>query len=95
MSDLIFYKNRNTPRVVPSGSAGKHKPSEGPVVSRRPATASEQKTISRGDWLRVDKKGRTPGSKGGYGTGSKVRPQFNKRYSGTMSAVKKKLTSRA
>lgn len=94
MSDLIFYKNRNTPRVVPSGSKGKHKPSEGPVVSRRPATASEQKTISRGDWLRVDKKGRTPGAKGGYGTGSKVRPQFNKRYSGggVMPKVKKKVS---
>ena len=92
MSDLIFYKNRNTPRVVPSGAAGKHKASEGPVVSRRPATAQEQRTISRGDWLRVDKKGRTPGSKGGYGTGSKVRPQFNKRYTGsTMNRVKRRL----
>ncbi len=92
MSDLVFYKNRNTPRVVPSGATAKHKPSEGPVVNRRAATASEQKTISRGDWLRVDKKGRKPGNKGGYGTGSKVRPQFNKRYSGVMSKVKKKVS---
>lgn len=74
--DLVWLSNRNTPKVVSRGSKYKPKPSEGRIVRRRKANASEEKTISKGGWVRVDRKGRKPGSKKGYGTGSKVRPQF-------------------
>ena len=79
---LVWLSNRNTPKVVPAGSGPyKPKPSEGKVVKSRAANASEEKTISKGGWVRVDRTGKKPGSKG-YGTGSKVRPQFNKPKSG-------------
>jgi hypothetical protein len=74
---LIFLKNRNTPKVVTAGTKYTPKPSEGPVVKSRPANAAEEKTISNGGWVRVDRNGKKPGQEG-YGTGSKVRPQFNK-----------------
>lgn len=74
--DLIWLSNRNTPKVVSRGAKYKPKPSEGRIVRRRKANASEERTISKGGWVRVDRKGRKPGSKKGYGTGSKVRPQF-------------------
>lgn len=91
--DLIFYEGRNTPEVVSKGAQGKKGGSgtkAGKVTKRRAATAEEEKKISSGQWLRVDKKGRTPSSKGGYGTGSKVRPQMNKHYSDKKSGGKKK-----
>ena len=74
---LIWYQNRNTPRVVTAGSKAKKKPSEGKVVKSRPATAAEEKQIAKGNWVRVDRNGKKAGQKG-YGTGSKIRPQFNK-----------------
>ena len=74
--DLVWLSNRNTPKVVSKGARYKPKPSEGRIVRRRAANASEEKTIARGGWVRVDRKNRRPGSKKGYGTGSKVRPQF-------------------
>jgi hypothetical protein len=91
--DLIFYEGRNTPEVVQKGAKGKKGGSgtkAGKVTSRRAATADEEKKIASGGWLRVDKKGRTPGSKSGYGTSSKVRPQFNKNYSGKKKSTAKK-----
>lgn len=78
--DLVFFEGRNTPEVVSKGAKPKKGGAgtkAGKVTSRRAATAEEEKKISSGQWLRVDKKGRTPGSKKGYGTGSKVRPQFS------------------
>ena len=78
---LVWYQNRNTPRVVTVGKSAKKKPSEGKVVKSRPATAAEEKQIAKGTWVRVDRNGKKPGQKG-YGTGSKVRPQFNKPKSG-------------
>jgi len=72
---LIWYANRNTPRVVKAGSKAKKKPSEGKVVKSRAANADEVKTIRKGKWVRVDKNGKKAGQKG-YGTGSGVRPQF-------------------
>ena len=60
-----------------AGSKAKKKPSEGKVVKSRPATAAEEKQIAKGTWVRVDRNGKKAGQKG-YGTGSKVRPQFNK-----------------
>lgn len=85
--DLIFYANRNTPQVVPKGAAAKPKPSYGKQTSRRAATAEEEKKMRGGKWLRVDKKGRTP-SDDNYGTGSKIRPQFNKNYGSKRSGEK-------
>jgi hypothetical protein len=76
---LVWYEGRNTPAVVKSGQTRKKKKGEGKVVKSRPPTAAEQKQIAKGKWVRVDKTGKTPSSKG-YGTGSKVRPQFNKNY---------------
>jgi hypothetical protein len=78
---LIWLENRNTPKVVTAGTKYTPKPSEGKVVKSRAANASEEKTIASGGWVRVDKTGKKPGQKG-YGTGSKVRPQFNKPKSG-------------
>ena len=73
---LIWYEGRNTPRVVAVGNTAKKKPSEGKVVKSRMANASEEKTIAQGRWVRVDKNGKKAGQ-AGYGTGSKVRPQFS------------------
>ncbi len=85
---LVWLSNRNTPKVVSVGKRYKPKPSEGKIVKSRRATASEEKTIRKGGWVRVDKKGRKPGGKKGYGTGSKIRPQFKYRKK------KKKTTTR-
>lgn len=79
---LVWYEGRNTPAVIKSGQTRKKKKGEGKVVKSRPPTAAERKQIAKGQWVRVDKKNRTPGGKGGYGTGSRVRPQFRGRYSG-------------
>lgn len=78
---LVWYANRNTPKVVAVGKTATKKPSEGKVVKSRAATAAEEKQIAKGTWVRVDRNGKKPGQKG-YGTGSKVRPQFNKPKSG-------------
>ena len=79
--DLIFYKNRRTPEVVPAGGSGKKGgagTAAGPVVRRRPASAEEEKVIARGDWVRVNRYGNTP-KDDTYKTGvkSKIRPQNN------------------
>ncbi len=80
---LVFLQNRNTPKVLKASDPPyTPKPSEGKVTNTRPATEDEAKTIRKGDWLRVDKKGRKP-SDSNYGTGSKVRPQWNKYYKGS------------
>lgn len=76
---LIWLANRNTPKVVKAGKNYTPKPSEGSVVKSRMANAAERRIIAKGDWVRVDKNGKTPSSPG-YGTGSNVRPQFNKNY---------------
>lgn len=79
---LVWYEGRNTPKVLSVGKKKPSKPTAGSdkkVVESRPATAEEEKKIAKGQWLRVDKKGRKP-SDSSYGTGSKVRPQFNKTY---------------
>lgn len=73
---LIWTQNRNTPKVVAAGSGPyKPKPSEGKVVKSRMANASEEKTIARGGWVRVNKAGKKPGQ-AGYSGGSKIRPQL-------------------
>jgi len=72
---LIWLSGRNTPKVVAAGKKYTPKPSEGKVVKSRKANAEEEATIRKGKWVRVDKNGKKAGQKG-YGTGSKVRPQF-------------------
>lgn len=74
--DLIFYLNRNTPKVVARGaSPGAVPHGYGPQTKRRPATEEEEKVIARGDWLRVNKGGKKPGEPG-YKPGSNYRPQL-------------------
>lgn len=74
--DLIFYVNRNTPKVVPKGSSpGKVPEGYGAQTKRRPATADEEKIIAKGGWLRVNKGGKKPGQNG-YSGGSNYRPQL-------------------
>ena len=75
---LIWMSNRNTPKVVKVGS-GRYapKPSEGRVVKSRPANKAEERTIARGEWVRVNRSGKKPGQKG-YRGGSKIRPQFRR-----------------
>ena len=72
---LIWYSGRNTPRVVRKGNTAKKKKGEGQVVKTRDANAEEVKKIRKGEWLQVDRNGKKHGQRG-YGTGSKVRPQF-------------------
>lgn len=63
--DLIFYANRSTPKVVSAGAkAPEPKKGYGKQTKRRAATASEEKTISSGQWLRVDQKGKKGGQPG-------------------------------
>ena len=72
---LVWYANRNSPQVVTQGQRANPKPSWGKQVKSRPANQAEERTIAGGGWVRVDKNGKRPGAKG-YGTGSKIRPQF-------------------
>ena len=74
---LIWTSNRNTPKVVKAGTGKRYKPkpSEGRIVKSRPANKAEERTIAKGGWVSVDKNGKRSGQKG-YGTGSKIRPQF-------------------
>jgi len=72
---LVWLSGRNTPKVVTAGKKYTPKPSEGKVVKSRAANADEERTIANGGWVRVDKNGKKP-SQSGYGTGSKIRPQF-------------------
>lgn len=75
--DVLFLENRRTPKVVPRGKKYTPKPSEGRIVKRRKATADEEKTIAKGDWLRVAKDGKKP-SDPGYkrDNPSKIRPNL-------------------
>jgi hypothetical protein len=75
---LIWFSRRNTPKVMAVGKRYTPKPSEGKVVKSRRANASEEATIRKGKWVRVDKNGKKPSAKS-YGTGSKIRPQFKYR----------------
>ena len=75
--DVLFLENRRTPKVVPKGKRYQPKPSEGRITKRRAATADEEKVIARGDWLRVNEKGKKPGDPGYMDKKSKVRPQHN------------------
>jgi hypothetical protein len=75
---LTWYANRNTPLVTKKGNRAKPKPSWGKRVKSRAATKSEEKTIRAGKWVRVDRNGKRAGQKG-YGTGSRIRPQFKYR----------------
>jgi 2'-5' RNA ligase len=75
--DLIFLENRRTPKVVSRGAKYDPKPSEGRIVRRRKANADEERTIARGDWVRVNEKGDKPSDPGYMRKKSKVRPQLN------------------
>lgn len=64
--DLVFYEKRSTPKVVKKGERVENPPaSYGKQTKRRAATEEEEKTIARGDWVRVDEKG-TKGGEDGY-----------------------------
>lgn len=77
---LIWLSNRNTPKVVTAGTGKRYKPkpSEGRVVKSRMANKSEERTIARGGWVRVNRAGKKPGQKG-YRGGSKIRPHLRRR----------------
>lgn len=60
--DLVFFSNRSTPQVVSKGAKAKPKKGYGKVTRRRAANASEERTIARGGWVRVDAKGNKPSS---------------------------------
>lgn len=72
--DLIFYARRSTPQVVERGAPARPKKGYGAQTRRRAATASEERTIAQGRWVRVDAAGRTPRDKG-Y-TRTRYRPQL-------------------
>lgn len=71
--DLVWYENRSTPKVVPSGSKVDPDESWGKQTKRAPASEADEKAIANGDWVRKSEDGSQSD-----GTGSKIRPQFNK-----------------
>lgn len=75
--DAIFLSNRRTPKIVKRGEKYEPKPSEGKIESRRHLTKEEEAKIAKGQWLRVNKNGDTPGDKDYKKKKSKVRPQLN------------------
>ena len=80
--DLIFYANRRTPEGVSKGAEGKkggEGTKAGKVTKRRAATASEEKTIASGGWLRVNESGKKPSDKSYMNKKSGVRPQLNRK----------------
>lgn len=62
--DLIFFEKRSTPKVVSKGQPFRAPESYGKQTKRRPATEEEEKTIARGDWVRVDQSGKKGGEDG-------------------------------
>lgn len=74
---LTYYSNRSTPRVQP-GAGKKHTPAEGKVVKTRPATASEEKQISNGQWLRTRADGKKPGDPGAKSSSLPGRPKLKR-----------------
>lgn len=75
--DLVWVEGRRTPKVVKKGERYKPSEKEGRITKRRAATAEEEKTISRGDWVRVNEHGDKPSDSGYKRKKSKVRPQKN------------------
>lgn len=73
--DVIFLENRRTPKIVPKGEKYEPSEAEGKIKKRRAATEEEEKTISRGDWVRVNEQGDKPSDPGYKRKKSKVRPQ--------------------
>lgn len=77
---LTWREGRRTPIVTSVGKSTRpEKKGEGKVLKSRSATASEEKQISKGTWLRVAKDGSKPGSKAYANTSSKVRPNLKPR----------------
>lgn len=65
LHDLIFYEKRSTPKIVKRGEHVSDVPeSYGKQTSRRAATENEEELIFKGEWVRVDSKGRRPGDPG-------------------------------
>ena len=62
--DLIFFEKRSTPKVVSQGQPFQAPEAYGKQTKRRPATEAEEKTIARGDWVRVDQSGKKGGEDG-------------------------------
>lgn len=75
--DVLFLENRRTPKIVKKGESYEPTEAEGKIKSRRAATEEEEKTISRGDWVRVNEHGDKPGDPGYKRKKSKVRPNPN------------------
>ena len=63
---LYYFQGRNTPVVAASEAAARAKCRRGcgKLVKVRSPSESEQKTISRGDWVRTRPSGKNPPSKG-------------------------------
>lgn len=75
--DLLWVSGRRTPKVVPRGKRYTPTEAEGRIVKRRKANADEERTIARGDWVRVAKDGKKP-SDPGYKkkNPSRIRPKL-------------------
>jgi len=84
---LVFYENRSTPQVVGESGSAKSKEGYGKVTHSRPANASEEKTIARGGWVRVDSKGNKPSSSS-Y-KASSYRPQLGEKRRATNKRIAK------
>lgn len=67
---LYYFKGRNTPVVARSAQQARQKKKRGSDVleKTRTPTASERKTIAKGNWVRTRKDGKPPG-KSRYGKG--------------------------
>ena len=75
--ELVWLENRRTPKVVSEGAKYEPTEAEGKIVRRRKANAEEEKTIAKGDWVRVNEHGDKPSDSGYKRKKSKVRPQKN------------------
>jgi hypothetical protein len=79
---LYYFAGRNTPVVASSEAAARKKCKRGcgALVKTRSPTASENKTMARGGWVRSRASGKAPPSKGvvksggstGYGPSRKA-----------------------
>jgi hypothetical protein len=67
---LYFFEGRNTAVVASSAAAAKAAKKRGgdKIVAVKSPSASDKKTMARGDWVRTRKDGKTP-EKSAHGKG--------------------------
>lgn len=77
---LFYFDGRNTPVSAPNITEARKRCRRGcgKLVKTRQPTASEKKTLARGDWVRTRKDGKSP-EKSKYGKGRGFGPPRSKK----------------